>query len=147
MSKKIMENGTKRTRKFFGEFKEFAMRGNVWDLAVGVIIGGAFQKIVSSLVGDVVSPLLGLLGNSDFSAYSLKIGEVEVKYGAFLTTIIDFIIMALVIFLMIKAINKLSRLGKKEEEEKSPATKKCPFCCSEISIYATRCPHCTSELE
>ena len=135
-------------KKFLSEFKEFAMRGNVMDLAVGVIIGGAFQKIVTSLVGDVITPIIGLAGGADFSAYVLKIGEVEIKYGAFITTIIDFIIMAFIIFLMVKGINKVASLNKKEEEIVEEATtKKCPYCCSEIDIKATRCPNCTSEVE
>lgn len=135
-------------KKFLGEFREFAMRGNVMDLAVGVIIGGAFQKIVTSLVGDVITPIIGLAGGADFSGYVLKIGEVEIKYGAFVTTIIDFVIMAFIIFLMVKGINKLSSLNKKKEEiVEEETTKKCPYCCSEIDIKATRCPNCTSEVE
>ena len=135
-------------KKFLGEFKQFAMRGNVLDLAVGVIIGGAFQKIVTSLVGDLISPLLGLFGGMDFSNLVWKIGEVEVKYGAFITAVIDFIIMAFIIFLLVKGINKLMSLGvkKKEEEPSAPTTKTCPYCCTEIAIAASRCPHCTSEL-
>lgn len=135
-------------KKFLREFKDFAMRGNVLDLAVGVIIGGAFQKIVSSLVGDVISPLLGLFGGISFDSFILRIGDVELKYGAFLTTVIDFIIMAFIIFLLVKGINRLNRLGKKKEEEiKEPTTKKCPYCCTEIDIEAVRCPNCTSSLE
>jgi len=95
-------------KKFLKEFKEFAMRGNVLDLAVGVIIGGAFQKIVSSLVADMLTPLLGLFGTKDLNALSFFIGEAEVKYGAFLTAVIDFIIMAFVIFVIIKLINKVA---------------------------------------
>ncbi|MBQ2614852.1 MAG: large conductance mechanosensitive channel protein MscL [Clostridia bacterium] len=135
-------------KKFLREFKEFAMRGNMLDLAVGVIIGGAFQKIVSSLVGDVISPFLGLFGGKDFSHLLWKIGEVEIKYGAFLTALIDFVIMAFIIFLLVKSINKLMTIGakKKDEEPAAPTTKTCPYCKSEIAIDATRCPHCTSEL-
>lgn len=135
-------------RKFLSEFKEFAMRGNVMDLAVGVIIGGAFQKIVTSLVSDVITPIIGLAGGADFSGLVLKIGEVEIKYGAFITTVIDFIIMAFIIFLMVKGINKIASFNKKEEEIVEEATTKtCPYCCSEIDIKATRCPNCTSKLE
>ena len=126
------------------------MRGNVMDLAVGVIIGGAFQAIVNSLTNDILSPLLGLVGNTDFSALVFTIRDVEVRYGAFITAIINFIIMAFVIFLMVKGINALMDLGKKPEAPAAPAaptTKKCPHCCSEIAIEATRCPHCTSELD
>lgn len=138
-------------RKFLKEFREFAMRGNVIDLAVGVIIGGAFQKIVSSLVSDVISPLLGLFGGINFDDFILSIGGVELKYGAFITTIIDFIIMAFVIFLLVKVVNKINLLGKlkelEQEEPEEPTTKKCPYCCSEIDIEALRCPHCTSVLD
>lgn len=135
-------------KKFLSEFKEFAMRGNVIDLAVGVIIGGAFQKIVTSLVGDVVSPLIGLFGKKDFSSWILKIGEVEIKYGNFITEVINFIIMAFIIFVMVKMLNKLSSINKKEEIiEEAITTKKCPYCCSEIAIEATKCPHCTSDVE
>lgn len=133
-------------KKFFREFKEFAMRGNVLDLAVGVIIGGAFQKIVSSLVGDVISPLLGLFGGVNFDSLILHIGDVELRYGAFITTVIDFVIMAFVIFLLVKGINKITSFGRKKEEPKKPEKKKCPFCCSEINNDAVRCPFCTSIL-
>ena len=137
-------------KKFLKEFKEFAMRGNVLDLAVGVIIGGAFQKIVTSLVGDIITPFIGLFGGKDFTAYSYKIGEVEIKYGAFITTVIDFIIMAFVIFLIVKLVNKVTSLAKAEEKVEAavePTTKECPYCYTEIDIKATRCPNCTSELE
>lgn len=134
-------------KKFLKEFKAFAMRGNVIDLAVGVIIGGAFQKIVSSLVSDVMTPLLGLFGSKDLSALVLKIGEAELKYGAFITAVIDFIFMAFIIFLLVKAINKVMSLGAKPVEPPAPTTKKCPYCHSEIAIEATRCAHCTSQLE
>ena len=135
-------------KKFFQEFKAFAMRGNVLDLAVGVIIGGAFQKIVTSLVGDVLTPLLGLFGSKDLSALTLKLGEAELKYGAFITAVIDFIFMAFIIFLLVKGINKVMSLGvKKKEEAEEPTTKQCPYCLSEVAIAATRCPHCTSVLD
>lgn len=135
-------------KKFLSEFKAFAMRGNVIDLAVGVIIGGAFQKIVTSLVGDVISPLIGLFGKKDFTGWMIKIGEVEIKYGNFITEVINFIIMAFIIFVMVKMLNKLSSINKKEEIiEEAITTKKCPYCCSEIAIEATKCPHCTSDVE
>ncbi len=134
-------------KKFLQEFKAFAMRGNVLDLAVGVIIGGAFQKIVSSLVGDLLTPLLGLFGTKALADLTFKIGEAEVKYGAFLTAVIDFIVMAFVIFVIVKLINKVTRWEKKEEVAAEPTIKICPHCQSEIAIKATRCPHCTSELE
>ncbi|MCR4595170.1 MAG: large conductance mechanosensitive channel protein MscL [Lachnospiraceae bacterium] len=132
-------------KSFFGEFKKFILRGNVIDLAVGVIIGAAFQAIVTSLVDDIISPLIGLIANTDLSAMVATVGDVEIRWGAFITAIINFIIMAFVIFLIVKGINKAAELGKKKEEE-APATKKCPYCKSEIPVEATRCPHCTSEL-
>ena len=135
---------------FFGEFKEFIMRGNVLDLAVGVIIGGAFQAIVSSLVDDIIMPLVGIiLGKIDFSALAVEIGDAKITYGNFITAIINFLIMAFVIFLIVKGINKVSeKLSKKEEAPAAaPTTKVCPFCKSEIAIDATKCPHCTSDVE
>lgn len=134
-------------KNFLKEFKDFAMRGNVIDLAVGVIIGGAFQKIVTSLVNDVISPLIGLFGKKDFTAMMIEIGGVQIKYGNFITEVINFIIMAFIIFVMVKMLNKLSTLNKKEEIPASPTTKKCPHCCSEIAIEATKCPHCTSDVQ
>ena len=139
-----------KEKGFFAEFKKFIMRGNVIDLAVGVIIGGAFQAIVSSLVDDIVTPLLGIiLGKVDFSSLAVKIGEATINYGKFITAIINFFIMALVIFAIIKVINDVSeRLRKKpEEEEPAPTTKVCPYCKSEIDIEAFKCPHCTSDVE
>lgn len=133
-------------KKFFGEFKEFIMRGNVMDLAVGVIIGGAFSAIVTSLTDDIISPILGIFGGMDFSELVAKVNGAEIRYGAFITAIINFLIMAFIIFLMVKGINKVMSLGKKEVEEE-PTTKVCPFCCSEIDIKATKCPHCTSDVE
>lgn len=132
------------------EFKEFVSRGNVMDMAVGVIIGGAFTAIVTSLVNDIFMPLLSLLtGGFDFTALSIALGEGEeaasLNYGAFLAAIINFLLIALVIFLLVKGINKLSR--KKQEEEAPAATKECPFCKEQIAATAERCPHCTSQLE
>lgn len=140
----------KKTKGFFGEFKEFIMRGNVLDLAVGVIIGGAFQAIVSSLVDDILMPLIGIvLGKVDFSALMVKVGDASISYGKFITAIINFLIMAFVIFIIVKSINGLSeKLSKKEEEEApAPTTKVCPFCKSEIAVDAVKCPHCTSDVE
>ena len=134
-------------KKLFGEFKEFIMRGNVMDLAVGVIIGGAFGAIVTSLTEDIISPILGLFGNLDFSQLVAKVGNVEIRYGAFLTAVINFLIMALIIFLMVKGINKLMTIGKKKKEEEEEATTKlCPHCCEEVNINATKCPHCTGDI-
>ncbi len=132
-------------KNFLSEFKKFVLRGNVIDLAVGVIIGAAFQAIVNSLVEDIISPLIGLIADTDLSDMVATVGGVDIRWGAFVTAIINFIIMAFVIFLIVKGINKVTELGKKKEEEK-PTTKVCPHCKSEINIEATRCPHCTSEL-
>lgn len=140
-------------KQFMKEFKEFISRGNVMDMAVGIIIGGAFTGIVNSLVNDIINPLLGVLGGKDFSQYSIPLsGEAALNYGAFISAIINFLIMALVIFSLIKFLNKMSALTQKKEEEKpaepaEPTTKICPFCLSEIPIKATRCAHCTSALE
>lgn len=132
---------------FWSEFRQFIAKGNVMNLAVGVIIGAAFQAITNSLVNDIISPVLGLFASADMSAWSVMIGGAEIRYGAFLTAIINFLIMALVIFLLVKILNRIMAMGKKPEPKAEPTTKKCPFCCSEIAIEATRCPHCTSELE
>ena len=151
------------------EFKKFISRGNVMDLAVGVIIGGAFQAIVTSLVNDLITPLISIATkNVNFADLSVKIGEAELTYGNFISAIINFFIIALVIFFMVKAMNKLdeknkaslaklseSKLGKKlkegkkseKEEEKEPETKLCPYCLSEIPYKATKCAHCASDLE
>ena len=133
-------------KKFLEEFKAFALKGNVMDLAVGVIIGGAFQAIVTSLVGDIITPIIGIFASTDFSNLIATINGSEVKYGAFITAIINFIIMAFNIFCIVKALNKLAE-RKKKEEANEPTEKTCPFCQSTISIKATRCPHCTSALE
>ena len=136
-------------KKFLNEFRTFALRGNVLDLAVGVIIGGAFQGIVKSLVDDVISPIIGLFAKKDFNALVITIADVNIRYGAFITAIINFVIMAFLIFLLVKGMNKLSTIGtrKAEEPAKEATTKECPFCYSQISIKATRCSHCTSILE
>lgn len=136
-------------KAFIKEFKEFVSRGNVMDMAVGVIIGGAFTAIVTSLVNDIMMPILSLItGGFDFTALCVVLGEGEdaatLNYGAFIAAIINFVLIAIVIFLLIKMINKVSR--KKEEEPVAATTKVCPFCKEEISIEASRCPHCTSEL-
>lgn len=132
---------------FFSEFKKFIMRGNVVDLAVGVIIGGAFQAIVKSLVNDIVMPLIGsITGGLDFSEKVLTVNGVNVLWGSFITSVLDFLIMAFVIFCFVKAINTVSEKLKKDEEPAPATTKTCPYCQSEISIKATKCPHCTSDI-
>jgi large conductance mechanosensitive channel len=128
------------------EFKAFVMRGNVMDLAVGVIIGAAFGKIVSSLVSDILMPLIGLLiGGVDFSSLAFTVGSAQVTYGNFINNIIDFLIIAVVIFLLVKGVNSLNK--KPEPAPASPTTKECPRCFSSIPIKATRCPNCTSEIK
>jgi large conductance mechanosensitive channel len=135
-------------KKFMEEFKKFISRGNVMNMAVGIIIGGAFTAIVNSLVNDIINPLLGVFGGLNFSEYSLPLkGEATLNYGNFITAIINFIIMAFVIFLLVKAVNKLTEKPEVPAEPAAPTTKKCPFCKSEIDIEATRCPHCTSMIE
>lgn len=142
----------------FKEFKEFAMRGNVLDMAIGIIIGGAFGKIISSLVGDVLMPPIGrLMGNLDFSNLffalngqtydSLKAakdaGAPTINYGLFINTVIDFVIVAFVIFMLVKQMNRL----KKEAPPAAPSTKECPYCLTQIPLKATRCVGCTSEVK
>ncbi|MCR5144423.1 MAG: large conductance mechanosensitive channel protein MscL [Lachnospiraceae bacterium] len=148
MSKK--ENG------FFAEFKKFIMRGNVMDMAVGVIVGGAFTAIVTSLNEDILTPIMGIFGGTDFSYLKVTLGSGEnaptLMYGNFITAIINFLITALVIFVIIKLINKAndkvsSKFSKGEEEEAAPTEKECPYCKTMIHIDATRCPNCTSELD
>lgn len=126
------------------EFKEFVMRGNVLDLAIAVIIGGAFGKIVASLVNDILMPLIGaLFGGGQFAELSSKVNGVDIFWGLFVQSIVDFLIIAFVIFLIVKAVNKM----KKVPAPADPTTKECPYCISTISIKATRCPNCTSELK
>ena len=149
------------------EFKKFIARGNVMDLAIGIIVGGAFQKIVSSLVNDIISPTISMLtGKVDFSDLCFTVGSATIKYGNFLNSILDFLITAFTIFLIVKYINKMNetlqnipnltidkkskKIVKKKKAEiptPEPTTKTCPFCCSEINIKAKRCPNCTAILE
>ena len=128
------------------EFKDFVMRGNVLDLAVGVIIGGAFGKIVASLVNDIIMPLIGILmGGVNFGGLEATVGSAIIKYGLFIQTIVDFLVVAFVIFLIVKAANNL-RKPAAAPAPAAPTTKECPNCYSTIHIKATRCPNCTSEL-
>ena len=143
------------------EFKEFIMRGNVMDLAVAVIIGGAFGAIVTGLVDNIIKPLINSIGGTEVGGSVVlpwvdttgmdeeALAAVSINYGAFISAIINFLIIALIIFLLVKAINKAMTIGKKEEEpvEEEPTTKTCPYCKSEIDIEATKCPHCTSDVE
>ena len=150
------------------EFKEFALKGNIMDMAVGVVIGGSFQKIVNSLVNDIIMPAISVItGNVDFSDMVFTVGDASIKYGNFITTIVDFLIIAFSIFLVVKYINKLNKIKElgdlaatkldkkgrfikhKEqevEEIKEPETKVCPYCLTDVKYHAKRCPHCTSEL-
>ncbi len=144
-------------KKFFGEFKDFISRGNVLDMAVGVIIGGAFNGIITSLVNDIFMPLLSLVtGNMDFTNWFIALdgkeyatlleaqeaGAATVNYGVFISGVINFLAMAFVVFMLVKTLNKF----KKKPVEAAPTTKVCPFCKSEVNIEATKCPHCTSDL-
>ena len=136
-------------KTFMAEFKKFVARGNVMDMAVGIIIGGAFTAIVTSLVDDILMPVLSLLtGGFDFSALCIVLGEGEnaaaLNYGSFIAAIINFLLISLVIFMLIRAINKMS--AKREKEQEPATTKECPFCKEQVAIQAVRCPHCTSEL-
>ncbi len=137
-----------KKKGFIAEFKEFALRGSVVDLAVGVIIGAAFQAIVNSLVEDILSPILGLVLQGNMSNLSLDLfdGRVSIHYGSFFMAIINFLIMALVIFMIVKGINAVRNRGKNTEPGE-PTEKTCPFCQSQISYKATRCPNCTSEIK
>ena len=128
------------------EFREFAMRGNVLDLAVAVIIGGAFGKIIASLVNDVLMPLIGLvMGGVNFSELAVTVGEASIKYGAFIQSIIDFIIVAFVIFMIIRTMNRMKKPAPAPAVVE-PTTKECPHCFTTIPLKATRCPNCTSQL-
>ena len=130
------------------DFKKFIMRGNVMDLAVAVIIGGAFGKIISSLVSDIIMPLIGLIiGGIDFSGLAFTVGSAKVTYGNFINNVVDFVIIAFVIFLMVRAITGLEKMATRPTPAAAPTTKECPYCFSTIPIKATRCPNCTSEIK
>ena len=157
----------KKKMKFIKEFKEFAMKGNVMDMAVGLVIGGAFQSIIKSLVEDIIMPFTALFtGSVDYTDWVIEVSTAQIRIGSFITALINFLILALSIFLALKVINginnklekmnmevegklakKLKKGKKKEEVVVEPETKICPYCLSEIKYKATRCPHCTSELE
>ena len=145
-AKEVIEKAKKKQGKFLKEFKEFALRGNVLELAVGVLIGGAFQSVVTSFTSNIISPILGCFGGVNFSEWVLEIGKLKLTYGAFLTDIINFLIMAFVIFMLVKVMNKIAKIGEKPEEPKEETTKICPHCYNKINIKADRCPYCTSKL-
>ena len=135
-------------KAFLKEFKEFAVKGNVMSLAVGMIIGSAFTALVNSLLDNVISPIIGCFNTGGINGLHVTIWKADIYYGAFLTDVVNFIIMAFVVFLMVKGMNKLMAVGKKKEEEvEEVTTKECPYCKSEINIEATKCPHCTSDVE
>lgn len=144
------------------EFKEFAVKGNAVDLAIGVIIGAAFGKVVSTLVSDILMPPLGLImGKVDFSNLFISLtgqqfatlaeakaaGAPTINYGIFINTIIDFLLVAFAVFLLVKQINRLKREAPAEAPVEAPTTKACPHCCSQVPLAATRCPFCTSQLQ
>ena len=157
----------KKKMKFIKEFKDFAMKGNVMDMAVGLVIGGAFQSIIKSLVEDIIMPFTALFtGSVDYTDWVIEVSTAQIRIGSFITALINFLILALSIFLALKVVNginnrlekmnkevegklakKLKKVKKKEEVVIEPETKICPYCLSEVKYKATRCPHCTSELE
>ena len=144
----MAEKKVRGIKKFLEEFKAFAMRGNVLDMAVGVVIGSAFTAIVNSLVNDIINPAIGLFFNADFSDVGIHIGDVTIGVGSFINAIINFLIVAFVLFLVLKTFNALfSKKNAEDEAPAEPTTKVCPYCQSEIAINAVRCPHCTSKLE
>lgn len=138
-------------KKILNEFKTFALKGNMLDLAVGVIIGGAFQGVVTSLTQNILSPIIGIFAQQNFDTLAVNILGTTLYYGAFLTSLVNFFIMAFVVFLLVKGINTLAKVGDKKSApasptEETPKNKKCPYCLSEIPYAASRCPHCTSEI-
>ena len=135
-------------KKFMAEFKNFICRGNVMDMAVGIIIVGAFTSIVSSLVNDIINPILGIFGGMNFSDLKLTlVGDATLNYGNFITAVINFLIMAFIVFLLMRSINKLTEKLAPKKEEAAPTEKECPYCKTKIAIAATRCPNCTSNLD
>ena len=132
-------------KKFFAEFKKFALRGNVLDMAVGIIIGGAFTAIVTALTTNLIQPFLNAVLAWDWDLFNRDV--IAAASAAFLTAVITFILTAFILFLLIKSINGMMSVGKKPAAPAAPTTKKCPYCKSDIAIEAIRCPHCTSELK
>ena len=136
-------------KKFIEEFKEFALKGNVMDMAVGVIIGAAFGNIVTALTENIINPIIGCIGSPEVDGFKVALIKGQaIDFGAFITAVINFLIMAFVLFCLLKAINKAMTIGKKKEEEAAPTTKECPYChCDDLHLEATRCPHCAGEIE
>ena len=147
--KEKTKESSKKVGGFLSEFKTFALKGNVMSMAVGVLIGGAFNGLVTSLTTNIITPLLNWFGKMDnqTAKLAIKVRGQSLEFGMFIADVINFIIMAFIVFLLVKGMNKLADLGKKEEAPAAPTTKKCPYCKSDIAIDATRCPHCTSEVE
>ena len=165
-----MKKKKNKKKSMLKEFKEFALKGNIVDMAIGVVIGGAFQKIVNSLVNDIIMPAISILtGKVDFSDMVLTVGNASIKYGNFITAVVDFLIIAFSIFLVVKYMNEFNKIKdiseemavkfdkkgkikkriktkKKGEEVKEPETKICPYCLTEIKYHAIKCPNCTSDL-
>lgn len=142
------KNSTKKVGGFLKEFKDFALKGNVMSMAVGVLIGGAFSGLVTSLTENIITPILNCFGKMDEAGaanLAVTINGQTLQFGMFIADVVNFIIMAFIVFLLVKGMNTLGEIGKKEEEA-APTTKKCPYCLSEIPIEATKCPHCTSEV-
>lgn len=132
-----------RIKNFLDEFKAFALRGNMMDMAVGIIIGGAFTGIVNSLTTNFINPILNVVTGAQL--YTLQ--DVAGFASSFVSALVNFLIMAFVLFVLLKAVNKVASIGQKKKEDEAPATKICPFCQSEIAANASRCPHCTSMLD
>jgi len=132
-------------KKFFKEFREFALRGNVMSLAVGVIIGSSFQGVVTSLTENILSPIIGLFTRQNFNSLELAVLGVTLRYGAFITSVINFIIMAFVVFILVRIMNKLLTMG--EEKKAAVPARLCPYCKTALHKDATRCPACTSQVE
>jgi large conductance mechanosensitive channel len=132
-------------KKFFQEFKEFALRGNVMGLAVGVIIGSAFQGVVTSLTDNLLSPIIGLFAKQNFDSLELNVLGISLKYGAFITSVINFVILAFVVFLLVRGMNRLLSVKKKTDEPAVP-DRLCPYCKTKLHPDASRCPACTSEV-
>lgn len=144
-AKELKENSTKKAKLALEDYKKFALKGNVMDLAIGMVMGSAFTAIVNSIVESLISPLIGALtSNVDLSDLSFTIKGVSFGYGAVLNSVISFLIISIVLFIVVKA---LTKANKKQEIKEDVTTKECPYCCSTIPIKATRCPNCTSQLE
>ena len=146
MDKTELKNKAKgKAKSTFAEFKDFALKGNIMDLAIGMVMGAAFTAIVTALVDNVFSPLIGALTSGiNLADLSVTVGGVEFVYGAVINAIVSFLIIAIVMFIIVKALAKANR---KDKEEEAATTKTCPYCKSDIAIDATRCPHCTSQIE